>query len=39
MKNFEFIIHSKTCSSCKGTGVDFGDGGQCDACNGEGVID
>ena len=28
-----------TCPDCRGTGVDFGDGGQCDRCDGTGSID
>jgi DnaJ-class molecular chaperone len=26
------------CPDCDGTGYDFGDGGQCDRCNGMGEI-
>ena len=29
----------KTCPDCWGTGHDFGDGGQCDRCNGTGEIE
>ncbi len=32
------IIYSRTCPDCGGTGYDFGDGGQCDACNGTGQV-
>lgn len=27
-----------TCPDCAGTGYDFGDGGQCDRCDGTGEI-
>jgi DnaJ-class molecular chaperone len=28
----------KTCPDCNGTGIDFGDGGQCQRCDGTGEI-
>ncbi len=28
----------RTCPDCKGTGYDFGDGGQCERCGGTGEI-
>lgn len=31
--------HQVTCPECAGTGYDFGDGGQCDTCNGTGEIE
>ena len=31
--------YSRTCPDCGGTGYDFGDGGQCDRCDGTGDID
>lgn len=30
---------ARPCPDCWGTGYDFGDGGQCDRCNGEGYIE
>lgn len=33
-----FTISQKTCPDCNGTGYDFGDGGQCDTCDGLGYI-
>lgn len=29
---------TKDCPDCNGSGYDFGDGGQCDRCNGTGEI-
>ncbi len=31
-------VYCKTCPDCKGTGYDFGDGGQCERCGGTGEI-
>jgi DnaJ-class molecular chaperone len=30
------IKRFKDCEECAGTGYDFGDGGQCDSCDGTG---
>lgn len=30
---------TKTCPDCNGSGIDFGDGGQCDRCDGTGEIE
>lgn len=36
--SFCLMLRTKTCPDCNGTGYDFGDGGQCDTCNGTGEI-
>lgn len=41
-KGFYFYLEAsgeKDCPDCNGTGYDSLDGGQCDRCNGTGVID
>lgn len=32
------ISINKTCPDCGGSGFDYGDGGQCDRCNGTGEV-